>query len=302
MLGVVLFVRFQLLGTTKIVFAALFPAVLLSFVMGEKDHFGNLEGIFVHKNQLGAAGVALFYTSASLLLVGWWRSLSIAALFAALLAVVLSHSGTGGVTLAVSATFLFAGAVWISNRSAFFIIASLGTSALAITTLLIVSLNVSLTDYALDLLGKDTTLTGRTVLWRYGWLSFMDHFWLGVGYKAYMASTETTSGLIQYILRQRLPYLHNNWLDVAADLGLVGLLLFAAVLVSALRKTISAVLSSHSLISIWSLCFIMQTLATTLAEGPLFLNHSMAQVLIVVVYLDAVRRTQSSQVSRQQSN
>ncbi|UVF18407.1 O-antigen ligase family protein [Microvirga terrae] len=290
MVGVVLFTRWGFLGTIRIVFLGLLSAVCLSFIDGQRDQFGNLIGVFGHKNQLGGAGVALFFTSI-VLFMPRWRLVSLLGTIVAVVAVVFSHSGTALLSLALAACTLAMAVIWIMSRSVFLI-------AIAVAAVLISSIvyalsiqNLSIVDEALRLLGKDATLTGRTVLWRYGWLSFMDHFWLGVGYKAYMASPLTTSTLIQYILQQRLPYLHNNWLDVAVDLGIVGLGMFGVVVCLTIIRIINVFIRYRTILYAWSLCFLANTLIASLAEGSLFYNHSMTQVLIVVVYLNAVVST-----------
>ncbi|KFG70312.1 O-antigen ligase family protein [Microvirga sp. BSC39] len=294
LLGVVLFVRFKLEGTIKLVFGGLLAALLLSFLIRERDKFGNLEGTFTHKNQLGAAAVTLFYTSAVLFLSGWRRILSGAGAVAAVAAIVLSHSGTSLICLAISAALLTISAIWIASRPVFVFCAAVGVVIMSALAFALLNTNGSVLSNILGLLGKDTTLTGRTVLWSYGWLSFMDHFWLGVGYKAYIASSETTSGLIQHILQQRLPYLHNNWLDVAADLGVVGFTLFAAVMGLITSRVIFLFFATRDLSAVWCMCFSINTLIISLTEGPLFRNHSMLQVLIVVVLLGTINSANSS--------
>src|SRR5690606_12922522 len=93
----------------------------------------------------------------------------------------------------------------------------------------------------LGLLGKDLTLTGRTELWGIVVPMILERPVLGVGFRATWVATDP---LTQYI-----DYLSGNWgatsahtcyLDVALELGAIGLISVLLLIGTALRRMIWA--------------------------------------------------------------
>jgi O-antigen ligase len=288
LVGSVFFMRCGFEKALRIIFGALAIAILLSLISRGRDQFGNLQGIFGHKNQLGSAAVMLFYTAAVLFWSGWKRFLTGGVALLAVGAAVLSKSGTALLTLGIVIAVLGICAVWVFSRAAFALFLALGITVAACSALIISLWDIDLISLIFGLVGKDKTLTGRTVLWEYGWLTFVNNPWLGIGYKSYMASAETSGGLVQYILQQRLPYLHNNWLEVAVAFGVPGFIVFGSVLALICKKSIGAFVRRREVILAWPLCFLFQKLMMSITENPFFYNHSLDQTLLMVVYLSAL--------------
>ncbi len=289
LVGVVLAVRLGLERTLKIVFWSSSLAMVTSLAVvgvSAAERGVAWQGVFTHKNTLGGAMVGLITLSLVLCLTGWRRGLTVAVILGAFTALVGSRSGTAVVLLAGSVPLIFFLALCKSSAggAAFGLIIGF----LAITVALIVAefLSLNLVSVALDLLGKDATLTGRTVLWEYAWLTIMDHPWLGIGYKAYFASPETSGSLLRYILQQTIPYLHNNFLEVAVAFGSMGVLAFVIGLISAGAKSVQSFARERGLIGVWSVVFMVQVLVACMTENPLFYNHSLAQVMIVLIAAD----------------
>ncbi len=91
--------------------------------------------------------------------------------------------------------------------------------------------------WAFGLLGKSSDLTGRLEIWEKVWNHTTEHFWFGWGWVSYwptwvepFASLDTKAGM-------PVPSAHNAWLDVWFQLGLVGVLAFAALVVLTLWRT-----------------------------------------------------------------
>lgn len=85
-------------------------------------------------------------------------------------------------------------------------------------------------EHGLDSVGKDTTLTGRTALWRMMWLEIDRHPWLGAGYGGYWLGLEGPSAAVVSFFSWRPGQAHSGYIDVINELGYVGLALLIAVL------------------------------------------------------------------------
>jgi exopolysaccharide production protein ExoQ len=285
LVGIVLGVRYRLSGLVPLVFWALAPAMVVAIVyslfLGAVDPFGSWKGGFPHKNNLGAAMVILFYTCLILFSSGWRRWLSGPTMIAALGLVVLSRSGTSVVLLVAALAILV---LQRSKALPRLIRFGLGFVCFAGLCLFLLSAPAdpeAIFNAGLEALGKDSSLTGRTVLWDYGWRAFMENPWLGLGFKAYFGSSETSATLVQDIVEQDLPYLHNNFLEVAVGLGIVGEILFIAGLVFAGWRLATRSFTSDEPFSAWPLVFFGTTLLTCITENPLFYNHSLVQLLMM---------------------
>lgn len=91
----------------------------------------------------------------------------------------------------------------------------------------------------LNAAGKDTTLTGRTLLWSAAMASIASHPVLGVGYQAYwQVGSWGAEQLWQlsYVTNKTGYHFHDTYLEVTVDLGLVGLAIFALNLIAILLR------------------------------------------------------------------
>lgn len=90
----------------------------------------------------------------------------------------------------------------------------------------------------LELLGRDPTLTGRTLLWGVGAQAAAERFLLGWGYQAYLNS-EYSQILLRYIpqfANYDVPHFHNSYIQVLVDLGGLTFAILTFTIFSTLRK------------------------------------------------------------------
>lgn len=89
----------------------------------------------------------------------------------------------------------------------------------------------------LALLHKDMTLTGRTTIWSVLFSSLAKRPWLGFGYSAFWVGTKGESANAIYALRwPRLSYAENGVLELALELGVVGVGLYFLAYLRAYRR------------------------------------------------------------------
>jgi O-antigen ligase len=248
---------------------------------------GEWRGIFSHKNVMGFVSVLLIYTGLALA-KKYWLVLPVVALAAVTL--IGSRSATSLLVCGAVVGVLPVGLILPLRFHAF---AAAGSFILASAVLVagfVLIDDTRVVASLLSALGRDDSLTGRADLWSFGWEAFISHPALGFGYKAYWASDETSAGYLRYFVQQELWFFHNNWLEVAVGTGLVGLALFGAGIVQAIILVINANRRASGISAAWSLMFLVHVLVLTMVENPLFYNHSLAQILLVVVCAGAIGR------------
>src|ERR1700730_3171220 len=277
---VLLFIALAIGVLTSVAAVALGPSFALS-VRGEWT------GIFQHKNVLGFSAAILTYTGLVLAKRYWLLVLPILVLAAT--ALVQARSATSLVGLCVMVVVLPAALIL---RLRFYSFAAAGSFLVAAAALAAGWALVGGTSLVEDLLGaleRDDTLTGRSDLWDFGWEAFLAHPILGLGYKAYWISDETSAAYLRYFVRQDLWYFHNNLLEVAVATGLVGVAIFIAGLLQVIVLVIRANRRTPGVPATWSLMFLAHVLILCAAENPLFYNHSLAQILFVAIAAAAIK-------------
>jgi len=162
-------------------------------------------------------------------------------------------------------------------------------------------------DQALNAVGKDTTLTGRTALWSAAETSIAAHPTLGVGYQAYwQVGSWGAEQLwqISYVASKTGYHFHDTYLEVAVDLGLVGLAILlvtlAAMLVRIARALVFSPITPESMFAIY---VVVLMLLRSPIEVDLFWQFQIPTIVFCMawIYLAAApARTVSGSGSRLQ--
>jgi exopolysaccharide production protein ExoQ len=289
LVGLVLRERFGLAAIAKLVWAALAIALVFSLaigianVPGTRMWHGEWMGIFAHKNMLGAAMTLLIYTSAALAWSGWRPRLCSVVAVLALYVLLMSRSGGAIVTFLAVAAACVVLIAWRSGLRRLALLFTFIASGSAFAVIMLIDARESPLTVLLDALGKDTTLSGRTVLWDFGMRQVEATPILGVGYKAFWETPATSSAYLRHWMGQDLWTFHNNFIDVLVALGAVGLIAFAIGLAVSLANALIRFSAHRSPINAWALLFLVHVLLVSVAEDLLFYNHSLYQVLLVIV-------------------
>jgi exopolysaccharide production protein ExoQ len=283
----------------QVVFASLIGCQLLSLAVvalapGYGIAFGGeWKGAFPHKNVLGMAMALQILTGVCLFLQGWRRLLTGGTIVLAVALLALSRSGTSILATLVSlaplpaAMFYRQGHYWFSLFIA--LLAFAGAAGLAI----LFWADVDPITAVLAGVGKDQTLTGRTVLWDIGRDAFFDRPWLGHGFKGYWQSPDTTVEYLRMLTGHNLWFFQNNYIEVAVAFGVFGFSIFAFGIAYAFVKCFRDFAHDGQYVTLWSLMFVIYLCFLCLGESPLFSNHSLHQFLLVAALAvrDAHERT-----------
>ena len=229
-------------------------------------------------------------TGACLFLQGWRPGFTAAATALGAGMLVMSRSGAALVALAVAVMLLLPVFLYRRGHTVFVFSAGLLLSALAAGLLYIDAAGIDIAESVLDSLGKDATLTGRTILWDFGMAAFEERPWLGFGYHAWWATQETAAETLRMVVRFPLSMFHNSFLEVAVAFGVLGLIALGAVLLFVLATSVRAFLADPQYIRAWPLLYLSLVLIQATAENPLFNNHGLSEVLLVAIGSVGMRR------------
>jgi len=190
-----------------------------------------------------------------------------------LLLLISSKSVTALVVLFLLLLLLFFCGMSYNHKKLFvvFIIAAAGVSFFCLT---------KNADYVFNVLGRDTTLSGRTVLWQAVWDMVMQRPWLGYGYSAFWLGWNGPSGDIWKILSTKVPYAHNGYLDLWLQLGLAGLIIFLLSLFTNLYKAYRLVLEK-GFMEMFPFLFFFFMLVYNVTESFILIQNTILWILYI---------------------
>lgn len=134
------------------------------------------------------------------------------------------------------------------------------------------SLAILLLDNSESLLGtfgRDTTLTGRTLLWATVIYKIWERPWLGYGYGGFWLGWEGESADIWRVVQWEVPHAHNGFLELWLNLGLLGLTIFVLSFITACVQAVSLVRTTKTVEGLWPLLYLMFLLFANLTESSL---------------------------------
>jgi exopolysaccharide production protein ExoQ len=136
-------------------------------------------------------------------------------------------------------------------------------------------------EVVLNTLGRDVTISGRTELWPAVINAILERPWLGYGYNGFWLGWQGYSA--QVWLATGAPYdnAQNAILGLWLELGLLGVLVFAVVLLRSLFRAVTWVRRTTTAEGIWPLAFLTFFVLNGLVESVVIGSNSLAWVLFV---------------------
>lgn len=273
----------------------LFSAAVPGLGIGNND--GGMIGLWGQKNDFGKAMViAAIFLTAHVFTTRMPKEklVCMAMLGAAVLGAALSRSGTAALSLTLL-IFVIVPAVYFLSRlmrraSVGFFVA-LGVICLAGYYVSQLAMGV-----VLDALGKDPTLTDRTVIWSL-LMPYIDASpWIGHGYGGFWQSPE----VVRFTTRWNdISHAHNGYMDILLEIGRVGLALVALLLLSALRRAADGYFIGRRVADLALVAFMIVTIIANYV-GRLYPEHnSLYWALLVVIASRSVLAKKTSQKMQQ---
>lgn len=232
------FVRVVLWSTTFLAFAGTVMAIVgLDSAMYIDAHQRStylgtqpIRGLFSHKITAG-----VFATIAAVIAAVCLNGAKRVLLPVALFAFVLATGSTGALalfTVSIVITFLVTLSLKLRLKSE-----ALVTGLVTAMVLGAVFVGTAL-PFALEAVGGDASLTGRSELWGWAWDVILQRPILGFGYYGYIGSEMAKQAALEIprFVYYDVPHFHNAYLQTLVDLGVVGFAVQVFLLLYALAK------------------------------------------------------------------
>jgi len=253
--------------------------------------FGAWQGIFGQKNLLGVELLALLLPAFFLKLKGNPARTMRAAYIGTLLGLIFMSQSAGAwiaTILCLTFVMLLKLTTRMPRKDAMIVLLSV-TGAAALVGVVVLA-NYDSIMYAL---GKDPTMTGRTVLWSGLIPMAMQRPLLGYGYLAFW---QGLNGPTRYLALQM------NWLGLAGaesgvletglELGLIGLLLYVAIFLRATKDAVYCIGRGATSAALWYTSILFYVVATNLEGGSLLLPSNLGCMLPFVAFIGLRREVQ----------
>jgi exopolysaccharide production protein ExoQ len=241
----------------------------------DSGYSGAWHGVFQQKNEFArmvALATLVFLTRSRP--PRWSRLVTIGLITVSAALILVSQSRTALVVMA---------AVLVLLR--IFRLRRHGTKALigGIVAVVLVGMVLSIavdTESMAGMLGRDTTMTGRTKIWTLALESLAERPFLGYGYSAFW-NVSPEALRISQILHWQVPHAHNGFIDLPLQLGFVGLILFLAVYVVAVWRAIAYAYSDPDSEALWPIAYFAFVLLYQFTESTIFVGNSMLWMVFI---------------------
>ena len=248
-------------------------------------HAGDWRGVFTHKNNLGEA-MALGVSVAFIRLASRGKSRVTSALSIGICGFMLAMSQSRASWVAAVVAVMVCLLTRFNRLSFWLRVPALVIAVSTLTTALTVLwLNI---DAALALIGRDLTLTGRTVLWASAFSAGLDRPWLGYGYRAFWLGANGGAASIgrgATAFAMEINHGHNGFLDLWLEMGLVGLILFLVVLLPFARRAFRIARRGTMSEQWWPLTLLVLILPVSFATTVILDRNNYYWVIFVTTLL-----------------
>lgn len=147
-------------------------------------------------------------------------------------------------------------------------------------------------------MGRDPTLTGRTPMWTVIMEMVSRRPWLGYGYSAFwLPGPGSPAAEVHQVLQWETPGAHNGFLDLALQLGWVGVALFGLGFAVASARAVGLLMKGSGAETFWPIMYLSYFFLYNITESGLAVRHSILWVLYVstVCSLGARRSTAAAE-------
>jgi len=152
----------------------------------------------------------------------------------------------------------------------------IGTGTLVFALAFLISTNHS---ELLALVGRDSTLTGRTYLWNAALISIFRHPWLGYGFNTFWAGMQGGSSSLLISVGWYPKHSHNAFIDLTLDLGFLGLATFVAGYLVFSKRALQIVRRVPGPASYWLCAFLCLMVFYNLTDGAIMKQNEIFWVL-----------------------
>jgi exopolysaccharide production protein ExoQ len=238
---------------------------------------GAWNGIVVNKNSWARLIVLTGIVLLSLPRRTRRSKLAVAILMVMVMALlVASHSASGLIIMCAMVLLFVAFKALRWNRTPLILL----TIAIALVSVLTVSYVVQHADEVTTSMGKDASLTGRVPIWRET-LRFVEKnpVW-GYGYAAFWSQSSRPGRLVREATNwDNLPHAHNGYIDLALQIGGIGLALYFAAYLIAMKRAVLLVRRNTAKEAMWPIAFLVVVFLYQLDEASIVTPNQLIWIL-----------------------
>lgn len=247
-------------------------------------------GALIHKNSLGAAmSYGIIISAYALSARAGSRVLSALTFLGCVFLLSMSRSAGAIVATIVAGLIAITGASIESRQRApvlrAFAFVGIGIAMMAMMVWMLGDFDLSSLS---GVAGRSATLSGRTAIWHEVWLAVQRRPLAGYGY-GFWDEPSAARDNIWLTLNWAVPQAHNNWLDAALQLGLVGLAIMVLIWLIALRRALWLILVRYRNGVLFGLTMLASLLSQSTVETVTFSPGVSALFWLVTSYLYIAR-------------
>jgi O-antigen ligase len=268
--------------SSSIVFAVALPQYGLDNMGG---HATAWKGVFSAKNALG--DLALFFLTVAVSYRGrnsLLRVLRALQILSCFVAIAFSQAATAWLLTAVYVAYLAVMKSLHRFRKRDYVV--IAAAMLTLFLLAAADTVIFRPDFMLTLLGKDSSLTGRTQIWAAVLHAISQRPVLGYGYQAFWLGLEGESYHVILAVSWMLNQAQSGFLDVTLETGAAGLTIVLLVFFFAFRDAFTCLFRSHDEDCLhaveWYLAVVLLTLLYNLDESFLFEPKHLGSMIFVL--------------------
>ncbi len=249
---------FAICGVCSVIYVLLFPEG--GIMSGGDELEGAWRGIYPHKNVLGLAMAIAVYVQLHLIATVEQRRIKDYIWVCFFLMLVVLSKSTTAIIASICYIFVAIGySLWTKNKL-------YGYNMLLVSTLglvLVFSAFLFEPDFFFGVFGKDATLTGRTDVWDAVIELISQKPVLGWGYRAMWIPTNSVTMWVDRRTGEwGAPSAHNAFLEIALELGLVGLASVMLIVCQGFWRAIRCCVLGLLPFGLFSLMFFVGTIVT----------------------------------------
>jgi exopolysaccharide production protein ExoQ len=276
----------MLVGAVALPLSALLAVVVPSVGASE----AGWRGIFGHKQVCAAASMTLLITALHWRAAGAYQKIFHAVYIVLCFGLIIMSQSRTGWVLTLIALFLSA-ALWLLQKmppkqGLLAVLVAVPMAAAGMYAIYLLAPTI------LASVGKDSTLSQRTIIWAAAWDAALKHPFLGYGFAAFWKGLYGPSQSIVLIAGWGLQQAQNGFLDVWLGVGIVGLFVVAAMTLQSMRNAIRSFHScNHQAYVRWCIVVIVTTLLYNIGESSIGLtNISWFLFLLAIIGLSQTAR------------
>jgi exopolysaccharide production protein ExoQ len=271
--------------------ASFIMLIVMPDVVLDPTHAGTFRGLTEHKNYFGEYVAVLLLLGVCYDFKRRWRFARPAIILLAAAMQFWAHSATS--LLAVSATMLMLPVLYLCRLRKRQALALVFAAMIMLSCVFFLVSKVSST--ILEILDKDSTLTGRSDVWDLVWQAILRRPLLGYGYDAFWQGRDGESYRIVSVVGWNVAHSHNGYLEALLGFGVLGSLVIAFAILRVCRDAFVYVRLQRTVAGLWPSAFLLFYLVHATAEAGLIKRDGFSYLLVVVLATSlSLRRTEES--------